>query len=101
MPHGLVGEAPVELLDMGVLSEQQCRFLARGKRHCQFAGQAAAACPLEEVTHSPAGGGALGEPPVQVRLCEVAQGLAAVVQPGQQVERDQDTGPSEIGRSPG
>jgi hypothetical protein len=70
-----------------------------GKRHRQFAGQAAAACPLEEVAHGPAGGGAIGEPPVQVHLRKVVQSLAAVVQPGQQVEGDQDTGSREVGRS--
>jgi len=59
------------------------------------------ACPLEEVAHGPAGGGAGSEPLVQVCLREVAQGLAAVVQPGQQVQGGQDTGPREIGRSPG
>ena len=84
--HGLVGEAPVKLLGMVALGEQPRRFLARGKRHRQIAGQAAAACPLEEVTHGPAGGGTVGEPLIQVRLGEVAQDLATLVQPGQQVK---------------
>jgi hypothetical protein len=56
--HGLVGEALVKLPDMGILSQQECRLLARRERHRQLAGQAAAACPLEEVAHGPAGGGA-------------------------------------------
>jgi hypothetical protein len=47
---------------MVALGEQPRRFLARGKLHRQIVGQAAAACPLEEVTHSPAGGGAVSEP---------------------------------------
>jgi hypothetical protein len=99
--HGLVGEAPVKLVDMVALSEQPRRFLARGKRHRQIAGQAATAYPLEEVTHSPSGGGAVSEPLIQVRLRQVAQDLAALVQPGQQVEGGQDAGPREVGRSPG
>ncbi len=57
--------------------------------------------PLEEVAHGPAGGGAVGQRLVQVCLRQVAQRLTAVVQPGQQVEGGQDTGPREIGRSPG
>jgi hypothetical protein len=76
-------------------------FLARGKRHRQFAGQAAAAYPLEEVAHGPAGGGSASEPLVQVCLREVVHDLAAVVEPGQQAKGGQDTGPREIGRSPG
>ncbi len=92
---------PVKLLDMVVLGEQPRRLLARGKRHRQIADQAAAAGPLEEVTHGPAGGGAAGEPVVQVRLGEVAQGLSAVVQPGQQVQGGQDAGAGEVGPIPG
>jgi hypothetical protein len=98
---GLVGEAPVKLLDVVAFSEQPRRLLARGKRHRQIADQAAVACPLKKVTYGPAGGGAVSEPLVQIRLREVAQGLAAVVEPGQQANGGQDTGPREIGRSPG
>jgi hypothetical protein len=42
---GLVGEAPVELLDVVAFSQKPRRFLARGKRHRQFAGQAAGPAP--------------------------------------------------------
>ena len=99
--HGLVGEAPVKLLDMVAFGEQPRWFLTWGKRHRQIAGQAAAAGPLEEVTHGPAGGGTVSEPLIQVRLGKVAQDLAALVQPGQQVEGGQDAGSREVGRSPG
>ncbi len=82
---------------MVVFGEQPRWFRARGKRHRQVVGQAAAASPLEEVTHGPAGGGAVSEPLVQVRLGEVAQVLAAVVQPGQQVQGGQDASAGEAG----
>jgi hypothetical protein len=77
--HGLIGEATVKLLDMVAFGEQPRRFLTRGKRHRQFTDQAAAAGPLQEVAHDPAGGRAGSQPLVQVRLREVAQDLAAVV----------------------
>ena len=62
--HGLVGETAVKLLDMVALSEQALWFLARGKWHVQVTDQAAAACPLKEVAHGPAGGSAVSQPPV-------------------------------------
>ena len=71
--HGLVSDASVKLPDVVVLGEQPARFRARGKRHLQFAGQAAGMCPLEEVAHGPAGGGTASEPLVQIRLGKIAQ----------------------------
>ena len=80
--HGIVGETAVKLLDMVALSEQTLWFLTRGKWHVQVADQAAAACPLKEGAHGPAGGSAVGQPPVQIGLGKVAQVLAALIQPG-------------------
>lgn len=68
-------------------------FLTRGERHVQVTDQAAPMCPVEEVPHGPARRGAACQPPVQIGLGKVAQVLAALIQPGQQVEGDQDAGP--------
>jgi hypothetical protein len=43
----------------------------------------------------------VSEPLVQVRLGEVAQCLAAAIQPGQQVEGGREAGAGEVGRSSG
>ena len=64
-------------MNVVALSEQALRFLARGKRHVQVTGQAAAVCPLEEVADRPAGARAISQPPVQIRLGKVTQVLAA------------------------
>lgn len=58
-------------------------------------------CPLEEVAHGPAGGSAVSQPPVQIHLSKIAQVLTALIQPGQQVEGNEDARPREVGRSPG
>jgi hypothetical protein len=80
---------------MVVLSEQPRRFLTWGKRHCQIADQATATRPLKEITHGPAGGSTISEPLIQLRQ-RAAQGMAAVVQPAQQVEGSQDASPGEV-----
>ena len=70
------------------------QFLLRGsglpQRHGDRPGQAVPACPGQEVADGVPLGSAAGEPGVDLRLADIGQAGAALVDPGKEVHGDAD-----------
>ena len=98
--HGVVGETAAQQIPPLLLVEDPFRVLPGLDRRDQFRGQATAVCPGEEVADGVAAGVSCGQPAVQDRLVELAQGKVLFVEPAQQGEHGGDAG-AQVGTGQG
>ncbi len=89
--QGVIGEAPLQQLPAVVVAEQVRRLLARDERDGELAGEPAASGPCQEVADAVAALGVLlVQPAVDVVLAQLLQPDFLLVEPGQQLQGNQD-----------
>lgn len=92
--QGIVGQTALEEGPSIVLVEQVLGLLPRDGGDGQFAGEATARGPFQEVSDQVAAlAGGSGDPVVDVFLGEVGEDQVALVHPGQEVQGDADAAP--------